>query len=99
MASSHVLAPFVCGRSLRKRRVDQHKRMQLILGPRWLVPPLSALCNRPPLTQWLLAVCLFCRGFEKHSTRVSCHRSVTHKCAALHPTAAARPGGRTSPHV
>jgi len=43
----HGLAPFVCGRSLKKRRVDQHKRMQLILEPRWLVPPPSAHCNRP----------------------------------------------------
>jgi hypothetical protein len=43
----HGLAPFVCGRSLKKRRVDQHKRMQLIPEPRWLVPPPSAHSNRP----------------------------------------------------
>jgi hypothetical protein len=47
MALGHGLAPFVCGRSVKKRRVDQHKRMQLILEPRWLVPPSSAHCNRP----------------------------------------------------
>jgi hypothetical protein len=50
MALFHVLARFVCGRSLRKRRVDQHKRMQLILGPRWLLSPSPILCSRtyPP---------------------------------------------------
>jgi hypothetical protein len=55
MALVVVLAPFVCGRSLKKRRVDQHKRMQLILEPRWLVPPSSAHCNRPLPAQWRAA--------------------------------------------
>jgi hypothetical protein len=86
MALVLVLAPFVCGRSLKKRRVDQHKRMQLIPEPRWLVPPCSAHCNRPLLAQWQASYRLLQRLIEKQHASEMPPQKTTCKFSASHLT-------------
>ena len=80
MALFHVLAPFVCGKIFEKRRVDQHKRMQLILVPHWLLSPSSAHhCSRPyHCRPMIIPFGPLWTGFSKRSTRVRCHCSVVH---------------------
>jgi hypothetical protein len=51
MAFRKLLALFISGGSSEKRRVDLHKRMQLIPEPRWPLSPSSAYCNRRPTAQ------------------------------------------------
>jgi hypothetical protein len=94
MALVLVLVPFVCGRSQKKRRVDQPKRMQLILGPRWLVPPSSACYNRPCMAQWERLLPSYQSAFSKNSTQVSCNyrRALKLFSSATHPTTGAVEG-------